>query len=171
MFELFTQPPDNLAKVLTWLIVGLPVAVSMEFWAQFLHHRLWHGPLWYFHESHHRDRDGFFELNDIFAVFHASVAVGLILFGCVGPVGYLREAAYGAGFGMSFFGLSYMVVHDGLVHERLPVAFLERIPLVRRIAVAHRAHHRTGAHPYGMFLGPQEARRVSRRRRQERAAK
>jgi beta-carotene 3-hydroxylase len=170
VLDLLSQPPDALAKVAVWLMVGVPVAGAMELWAQLLHHRLWHGPLWSLHESHHRDRDGWFERNDVFAVFHAGVAIGLILLGCVGPVGWLREAAFGWGLGMTAFGLSYLLVHDGLVHERLPVGFLERIPYLRRVAAAHRAHHRTGAHPYGMFLGPQEALRVSRRRRAGRAA-
>lgn len=157
--------PSTAAKVAVWVAVGLPVALGMEFWAAFLHHRLWHGPLWFLHRSHHEPRHGAFEKNDVFAVFHAGLAIALILWGCVGAAGWAREAGFGLGLGMTAFGLSYMLVHDGLVHERLPVGFLERWPWMHRIAAAHRGHHRTGAFPYGMFLGPQEARRAARRAR------
>jgi beta-carotene 3-hydroxylase len=165
VLSFLTLPPDNLDKVLLWLLIGLTVAVGMEIWAAILHRHLWHGPLWFLHRSHHEEREGHFERNDLFAVFHAGFAIALILYGCVGPVGWLREAGFGFGLGMTAFGLSYMLVHDGLVHERLPVGFLERLPWVHRLAAAHRAHHRTGRFPYGMFLGPQEARRASRRSR------
>ena len=170
MFDLFSHAPDVPQKVFTWALVGLPMVVGMEFWAQILHHRVWHGPLWFLHESHHREREGALELNDVFAVFHAAVGIALILYGCVGPVGWVREAGFGAGLGMSVFGMSYFFVHDGLVHERLPVDFLEENRWIHRLAAAHRAHHRTGAHPYGLFLGPQEAKRASRRRRLAQAA-
>jgi beta-carotene 3-hydroxylase len=168
VFDLLSHAPDVSQKVMTWVAVGLPVAFGMELWARVLHQHLWHGPLWFLHESHHRERDGWFELNDVFAVFHAAIGISLILYGCVGPVGYGREIAFGWGLGMSAFGMSYFLIHDGLVHERLPVAFLERIPWIHRLAAAHRAHHvthRRDSHPYGLFLGPQEARAESRRRR------
>lgn len=165
MIDLLPHLPGTGHKVATWIAVGLPLAVGMELWARLLHHRLWHGPLWFLHASHHRERHGPLELNDVFAVFHAAVGIALILYGCVGPVGWAREIGFGAGLGMSVFGLSYFVVHDGLVHGRLPVQALESVPWIHRLAAAHRAHHRTGAHPYGLFLGPQEARRESRRRR------
>lgn len=165
VFDLLPQLPGASHKVLTWIAVGVPVAVGMELWARALHHHLWHGPLWFLHESHHREREGHLELNDVFAVLHAGVGIALILFGCVGPVGWLRELAFGAGLGMSLFGMSYFLIHDGVVHGRLPVAALDAVPWIHRLVVAHRAHHRTGAHPYGLFLGPQEALQVSRRRR------
>ena len=161
--------PGTLEKVVLWLSIGLPVAMFMELWAMFLHRYIWHGPLWLLHRSHHEPRAGLLERNDLFSILHASFAIVLILYGCVGPEGWVREAGFGFGLGMTTFGLSYMLIHDGLVHGRLPVAFLERNPWIHRLAAAHRAHHRTGHLPYGLFLGPQEARLVSRRRRALRA--
>ena len=168
MLAFLSLPPDNLDKALLWLMVGLPVACGMELWAAVLHRYLWHGPLWFLHRSHHEEREGFFERNDLFAVFHAGLAITLLLVGCVGPVGWLRELWFGFGLGMTAFGALYMLVHDGLIHERLPVTVLERLPWIHRLAAAHRAHHRTGRFPYGMFLGPQEARIASRRSRASR---
>ena len=160
MIELLAAPPTWM-KVVIWLAVGLPVAVGMEYWARLLHGRLWHGVLWRFHESHHVEQPGYFELNDVFAVFHAGVAIPLMLYGCVGPEGGVREALFGLSLGMTGFGLSYAVVHDGLVHGRLPVGFLRRSAWIRRIEAAHKVHHRDGAAPYGLFRGPEEVQRIA----------
>lgn len=159
-----------LIKVLVWLSVGLPVACAMEPWAAFLHGRVWHGLLWRIHGSHHAPRAGRFELNDALSIFHAPIAMALILWGCVGPVGLLREAAFGAGLGMTLFGAAYVIVHDGLVHGRLPVRGLRRVRWLDRIRRAHLAHHlREHVGPYGLFLGPAELFREVAARRSVRA--
>lgn len=156
-----------LTKVLVWLAVGLPVALAMEPWAALLHGRVWHGLLWRIHGSHHAPRRGRFEANDALSILHAPIAIALILWGCLGPEGLLREAAFGAGLGMTLFGLAYVLVHDGLVHGRLPVGWLASRPAFDRIRRAHLAHHRREhGGPYGLFLGPVElAREVAARRR------
>jgi len=144
-----------------WLPVTLLVACSMELWAGFLHEHFWHGVLWRVHRSHHRKRRGRFEANDALSALHAPIAVALILYGCQGAPGALREVIFGVGLGMSLFGAAYFVMHDGLAHGRLPVQFLARVPLFARLRDAHRAHHGKGsAVPYGFFLGPQEMRRA-----------
>jgi beta-carotene 3-hydroxylase len=99
---------------------------------------------------------GRFEANDALSALHAPLAILAILFGCRGPVGVARELAFGVGLGMSVFGLAYVVVHDGLVHRRLPVAWLARVPYLRDVARAHRIHHAGvyGGPPYGLFFGP-----------------
>jgi beta-carotene 3-hydroxylase len=154
-------------RVLIWLPVSLGVAVLMELWAGFLHGRLWHGRLWNLHGSHHQQRRGRFERNDALSGLHAPIAVGLILYGCVGPAGVVRELCYGVGLGMTAFGLAYFVVHDGLAHGRLPVGFLKRLRYFREVVEAHQAHHASrDCAPYGFFFGPAElhrARRNSRR--------
>ena len=57
---------------------------------------------------------------------------------------------------MAAFGVAYVIVHDGIVHGRLPVGFLRKIPVLESIRRAHRIHHADGLAPYGLFLGPQE---------------
>lgn len=49
-------------------------------------------------------------------------------------------------------------MHDGLVHKRFPVGPIADVPLLQRMALAHKLHHseKYGGVPYGMFLGPQE---------------
>ncbi|XP_075499716.1 beta-carotene 3-hydroxylase, chloroplastic-like [Primulina tabacum] len=52
-------------------------AVGMEFWARWAHEALWHASLWHMHESHHKPREGPFELNDVFAIINAVPAIAL----------------------------------------------------------------------------------------------
>ncbi len=149
--------------VLIWLPLAIVVSVLMELWAGFLHGRLWHGVLWSMHGSHHQRRHGRFERNDALSGLHAPIALALILYGCVGEPGVLREVCYGIGLGMTAFGLAYFVVHDGLAHGRLPVGFLKRLPYFQRVVEAHQAHHASrDTAPYGFFFGPAELMRSRR---------
>jgi len=139
--------------------VALVTAAAMEPWAMFLHGRVWHHRLWSVHRSHHSQRRGRFERNDALSALHAPIAAALVMVGC-NLHGLAAAVTIGAGAGMTAFGLAYVVVHDGLVHGRLPVAFLARVPWLRRVRNAHRVHHAKGLAPYGLFLGPQELERA-----------
>eukprot|EP01018_Ginkgo_biloba_P026152 Gb_40638 [translate_table: standard] len=61
------------------LAVG--ATVGMEAWARWAHRALWHASLWFMHESHHRPREGPFELNDVFAITNAVPAIALLAYG------------------------------------------------------------------------------------------
>lgn len=150
--------------MIEWMItvaVAALVAPLMELWSRLLHGRVWHGVLYRVHESHHRAREGRFEANDFLSVTHAPIAAALVIAGCI-MHGFAGAALRGVGIGMTLFGVAYVVVHDGLVHGRLPVEGLARLRFFRRIRGAHRVHHRTGGPPYGLFAGPSEL--ASRRR-------
>jgi beta-carotene 3-hydroxylase len=152
---------DALTKVLVWLAVGVPTVLFMEFWSAVLHGRVWHKALWVLHESHHAPK-GKWERNDVLSITHAPIAIALILYGCLATPGVGREVAYGIGVGMTVFGMAYIVVHDGLVHGRIPVEFLKKFRYLRNVRNAHLVHHRSGAAPYGLFSGPWVVRRMSR---------
>ncbi len=144
----------------SWMIWGplIPLtAYGMEHWARLLHGRVWHRWMWKLHRSHHGPRRGRFEANDLLSSSHSLLAIALIVYGFEGAPGLLREAAFGVGVGMTVFGLAYLAVHDGFVHGRLPLGWLERFAYFRRVREAHKAHHsRPHAAPFGFFLGPQE---------------
>lgn len=145
-------------------------ACLMEPWARLLHGGVWHGVLWNVHESHHAPRAGRFERNDVLSGLHAPIAMALVIGGCQLVPGALGAAMIGAGVGMTLFGFAYLVVHDGLVHGRLPVAFLAKLRYFKRVRAAHRVHHERGGVPYGLFRGPEEllaARRSGRGERHE----
>ncbi|XP_066388860.1 uncharacterized protein [Miscanthus floridulus] len=135
--------------------------VGMEFWARWAHRALWHASLWHMHESHHRPRDGPFELNDVFAIVNAVPAMSLLAYGFFNR-GLVPGLCFGAGLGITLFGIAYMFVHDGLVHRRFPVGPIENVPYFRRVAAAHQIHHmdKFQGVPYGLFLGPKELKEV-----------
>lgn len=143
-----------LAHALVFVPVALVVACAMELWADLLHGKIWHGILWVIHRTHHRKNTGRWETNDFLSVLHAPIAIVLILYGCRGQEGVLREILFGVGIGMTLFGVSYLVVHDGLVHGRLPVKGLARFAYLRDVVAAHRFHHTKNGAPYGLFRGP-----------------
>uniref|UniRef100_A0A0A9FQJ8 beta-carotene 3-hydroxylase n=1 Tax=Arundo donax TaxID=35708 RepID=A0A0A9FQJ8_ARUDO len=141
--------------------LSVGAAVGMEFWARWAHRALWHASLWHMHESHHRPRDGPFELNDVFAIVNAVPAMSLLAYGFFNR-GLVPGLCFGAGLGITLFGMAYMFVHDGLVHRRFPVGPIENVPYFRRVAAAHQLHHmdKFEGVPYGLFLGPKELKEV-----------
>jgi beta-carotene 3-hydroxylase len=148
-------------EMLGTFALSVGAAVGMEFWARWAHRALWHASLWHMHESHHRPRDGPFELNDVFAIVNAVPAMSLLAFGFFNR-GLVPGLCFGAGLGITLFGMAYMFVHDGLVHRRFPVGPIENVPYFRRVAAAHQIHHmdKFDSVPYGLFLGPKELEEV-----------
>ncbi|KAH7281662.1 hypothetical protein KP509_36G057300 [Ceratopteris richardii] len=132
-------------------------SIGMEFWARWAHQALWHDSLWSMHESHHQPREGPFELNDVFAIINALPAIALMAYGFFHS-GLLPGLSFGAGLGITVFGIAYMFVHDGLVHRRFPVGPLANVPYFQKVAAAHQLHHadKFKGVPFGLFLGPQE---------------
>lgn len=149
-----------MSSALVWVPTALVVAALMDVWAALLHGLVWHGPLMPLHKSHHEPRLGRFEKNDALSFLHAPIAIALVLYGCRAAPGFWREVAFGTGIGMTLFGFGYTLVHDGLVHKRLPVRFLARSSYLRVVARAHRVHHTDalGGVPFGLFSGPLEMR-------------
>jgi beta-carotene 3-hydroxylase len=141
--------------IVVFVVVTLLIAAAMEPWARLLHGRVWHRWLWSIHRSHHEPRVGRFELNDALSFLHAPIAAGLVIVGCQ-LSGVWRAMTVGIGAGMTLFGVAYVLVHDGLVHERLAFPWLMRFRFFRRVRGAHLVHHRSGGVPYGLFLGPSE---------------
>lgn len=148
---------------MVWAPVVPVVAFAMEHWARMMHGRVWHRWLWRMHRSHHAPRRGRFEANDLLSSSHSFFAAGLIVYGFEGTPGLLRELGFGVGVGMTVFGLAYLAVHDGFVHGRLPLAWLDRFAYFRAVREAHKEHHRRGhAAPFGLFMGPWELGRESK---------
>lgn len=103
-------------------------------WAS--HKWLMHGPLWILHQSHHVDRKGKFEANDLFGVFFSLLAIVLIGLGVSGS-----PILLGLGLGMTGYGLGYFFIHDTLTHGRLGRIEMPKSNYLRRLVRAHRIHH------------------------------
>lgn len=146
-----------LSEMFATFSLAIGASVGMEFWARWAHEALWHDSLWSMHESHHRPRDGPFEMNDVFAIINAVPAIALLAYGFFHR-GLVPGLCFGAGLGITVFGIAYMFVHDGLVHRRFPVGPIADVPYFQKVAAAHQLHHadKFKGVPYGLFLGPQE---------------
>lgn len=150
-----------LSEMFGTFFLSVGAAVGMEFWARWAHKALWHASLWHMHESHHKPREGPFELNDVFAITNAVPAIALLSYGFFHK-GLVPGLCFGAGLGITVFGMAYMFVHDGLVHKRFPVGPIANVPYLRKVAAAHKLHHsdKFNGVPYGLFLGPKELEEV-----------
>jgi len=156
-----------------WLVqavIAAFTALAMEGWAALLHRWIWHRSMYRIHKTHHVKEAHGLQLNDLLSALHAPVAIALIWYGTEPYQGLASDLALGVGLGMTLFGLGYVVIHDGVVHGRLPVDWLNRLPWLARIKAAHRVHHALGGAPFGLFSGPWALRRANARRRALRAA-
>jgi beta-carotene 3-hydroxylase len=130
--------------------------LAMEAVAWLMHRYLMHGPLWILHKSHHRRREGRFELNDAFGLFFAIPSMVLIWFGVRG-----QPTLLALGLGMTAYGALYFFFHDMLVHRRVKLPFVPKRGYLHRVVRAHLLHHRTttkhGAVSFGfLFAGNPE---------------
>ncbi len=116
---------------------ALAAFIGMEFWAAFVHRILYHGVFWSIHRTHHRPRRGPFEMNDIFVLAHALAAMAIVVAGVYFAVPLLTAI----GIGISLYGLLYALLHDGYVHARLPLQWLDRWSMFRALKEAHLYHH------------------------------
>ncbi|KAL5989958.1 hypothetical protein ACLOJK_010853 [Asimina triloba] len=111
--------------------------------------------------SHHRPSEGLFELNDVFAIINCIPAISLMAYGFFNH-GLLSGLSFGAGLGITVYGMAYMFVHDGLIHKRFPVGPIANVPYLQKVAAAHQdprhLHHadKFNGDPFGLFLGPKE---------------
>jgi beta-carotene 3-hydroxylase len=156
----------TVGEIIATVGLSLVVACAMEPWSRFVHGRWWHGPLYGLHRTHHPDATEdrrWWEANDLFSLLHALPAAFALYFGWAVLDGVAAVLATGLGLGLCSYGMAYVVVHDGLVHGRLPVGFLARWRFFRRVRAAHEVHHRQGGVPFGLFLGPRELRRAQTR--------
>ncbi|MGA9116953.1 MAG: sterol desaturase family protein [Bacteroidota bacterium] len=128
--------------------IGLATFAAMEFVSYLVHRYVYHGFLWRVHRSHHTRREGPFELNDVFPLFFASVAIALAVAGFGNSD---RSPLVAVAVGMTLYGAVYLLVHDLYIHRRIKALRL-RLPFLVKIKRAHAVHHRDGAEPYGLLL-------------------
>lgn len=134
----------------------------MECVAAAVHRFIMHGPGWGWHRSHHEERQGVFERNDLYALVFAVISMLLFLAGSKVPL------LWWVGLGLVVYGLGYALLHDGLVHRRIPFMRPPRNGYLKRLVQAHRLHHavheRDGAVSFG-FLYAAPVQRIRARLR------
>lgn len=135
------------------VVIALAAFALMEPFTAWAHRFVMHGRGMVLHRSHHRrmrpGRRERWEANDWFpVVFAAAVMVGFALGFNVSDLAFLVPV----GVGVTAYGAAYAFVHDVYIHRRVPLFGDRTVPVLERLAEAHREHHRGNAAPYGMLL-------------------
>nr|WP_294848884.1 sterol desaturase family protein [uncultured Sphingomonas sp.] len=134
----------------------LATVAFMEGFAYVMHRWVMHGRIgWVLHKSHHRERTGLFERNDLYGVIFAIPSILLIYMGVQQDWGW---PATTIGVGIAAYGAIYFGFHDVIVHRRISHRIVPRSDYFRRIVQAHRLHHivesREGAVSFGFLYAP-----------------
>jgi len=121
----------------------LPIAIilgtlaGMESFSWFIHKYLFHGPLWFIHRSHHQQRSGWFEFNDIFSLLFAIISVYLMWMGRID-----LDIKFWVGVGITVYGIIYFIFHDWFIHNRFK-SFKTDNSYLLGIRRAHKIHHKS----------------------------
>lgn len=124
---------------------------GMEVVARFSHKYVMHGFLWPIHKSHHQKGKGFFEYNDWYFAIFAAPGIALLLSGIQDQFDW----KFFLGLGISLYGLTYLIIHDIVIHQR--VKWFRNIDngYIRALRRAHKDHHaetdKNAARSYGML--------------------
>lgn len=149
-------------KLLMPVVVVLFTVVAMEAVATAVHRYVMHGFGWTWHRSHHRRNVRGLEKNDLYALIFAAFSIALF------ALGSTFRAAWWVGAGMMVYGVLYALLHDGLVHRRLPSPKAPARGYLKRLVQAHRLHHaleeRDGTVSFGFLYAPPVARLRSKLR-------
>jgi len=137
------------------ILLFFATILAMEVVAYVAHRWVMHGFGWFLHESHHRERLGLFELNDLYALIFATPSIILLLGGV--QLGWGDWATW-VGAGIAAYGAIYFGFHDVIVHRRVGHRYVPRSAYMKRIVQAHRLHHATtnrhGSVSFGFLWAP-----------------
>ena len=123
--------------VLTYTLCFLGALAMMEVVAILAHKHVMHGFLWVLHKPHHRPREHFVDLNDLFIPIFAVPSIVLIYHGTNGHLWALWT-----GLGIAAYGLIvYVGFHDLVVHHRIPHNWRPKGSYMTHIMQAHKLHH------------------------------
>ena len=155
------------------MIVGILLFIltilAMEAVAYSAHRWIMHGPGWFLHASHHRERTGRFEANDLYALIFAVPSIVLLYGGVNLDWG---SWAIWVGAGIAAYGAIYFGFHDVIVHKRIAHRYVARSPYMKRIVQAHRLHHavetKEGTVSFGFLWAPPAETLKSELKRRER---
>jgi beta-carotene 3-hydroxylase len=153
------------------LLVFLVGVVAMEAMTWAMHRWVMHGPLWCWHRSHHEPgRSSHVWHNDLFALAYVVLAMALFWLG----LDVQWRALWWLALGVIAYGLLYVLVHEGLLHQRIPFPLKARRGYLLRLVDAHLQHHRTrkrdGAVAFGFLWAPGPAQPQALRRDRRRRA-
>ena len=121
----------------------------MEFVAWSVHKYIMHGFLWSLHKDHHVvNHEKFFQKNDYFFLIFAIPSIILIF------IGYENLSInFFVGLGIALYGLAYFLIHEIIIHRRLPPPNKTKSKYIKAIRKAHKVHHKNRGKYDGVNFG------------------
>lgn len=121
------------------ILLVIAVFIAMEGATWLIHKYVMHGFLWVLHKDHHdHSNEGPMEKNDYFFVIFAIPAIALMYFGSLDNFNYL----FYIGLGITIYGMSYFLVHDIFIHQRLHFFRKTKSAYFQAIRRGHKQHHK-----------------------------
>ena len=112
--------------------------ISMEIIAWALHKYVMHGFLWCVHKDHHIKHDKRIEKNDLFALVFGIPSWLFMMFGIMDGCDYRLYI----GIGIALYGVCYLLIHDGLIHNRINLFRNTKNIWLLSLRRAHLNHHK-----------------------------
>ena len=135
--------------ILSNVIIVLITFFFMEFVSWATHKYIMHGFLWILHKDHHVvNSDNLFQKNDLFFLIFAIPSIFLIFIG-------LGNQTYQLfiGIGIALYGLAYFLIHEIIIHRRLPPPSKTKSRYIKAIRKAHKVHHKNRGKYHGVNFG------------------
>jgi len=126
----------------------------MEFVSWATHKYIMHGFLWFLHKDHHVvDKENILQKNDFFFLIFAIPSIILIF------IGYEKFSyEFFIGIGIALYGLAYFLIHEIIIHRRMPPPAKTNNRYIKAIRKAHKIHHKNihkhNGVNFGMLLVP-----------------
>jgi beta-carotene 3-hydroxylase len=135
------------------MVIVLATFLAMELIAWASHKYVMHGFGWGWHRDHHEPHGNAFEKNDLFALVGAALSIAMFALGS--PLVMGVDAWWPGtwiGLGVLLYGVTYTLVHDGLVHQRW-FRWVPKRGYAKRLVQAHKLHHATVGKAGGVSFG------------------
>lgn len=131
-------------------LIFLATYLGMECVTWCTHKFVMHGFLWYLHADHHQPKYAhIFERNDLFFVIFAIPSILLFYFGAKAGFDY----RFFIGLGIFAYGLSYFIVHDIVIHQRLKLFKNTKNKYLIALRKGHKVHHKHLGKEHGECFG------------------
>lgn len=125
--------------ILLYILITLGTFSLMELITWLTHKYVMHGFLWVLHEDHHQPKyPHVFEKNDAFFIIFAIPSIILFYFGVLPELNVL----FFIGLGIFFYGLTYFLIHDVLIHQRFKWFKNTKNKFLLGLRKAHKVHHK-----------------------------
>jgi len=131
-------------------LIFLATYLFMECVTWCTHKFVMHGFLWYLHADHHQPKYAhIFERNDVFFAIFATPSILLFYFGAEAGFDY----RFFVGLGIFAYGLSYFIVHDIIIHQRLKLFKNTKNKYLIALRKGHKVHHKHLGKEHGECFG------------------